>query len=90
MYPIFSITTELHTLVSVFTRSYISLKQMVLFLVLVLRWTAPVNHGEFGLLGHVERNRFHMEITIMNCPMTPYSPKSRWLAINLFYNLYTK
>ena len=58
MYPIFSITTELHTLVSVFISSSISLKQMVLLLVLVLRWTAPVNHGEFGLLGHVERIDF--------------------------------
>ena len=62
---------------------------MVLLLVLVLRWTAPVNHGEFGLLGHFERNRFHMEITITNCPMTPYSPKSHWLAINLSHSLYT-
>ena len=90
MYPIFSITTELHTIVSVFINTYISLKQMVLLLVLVLRWTAPVNHGEFGLLGHFERKRFHMEITITNRPMTPYSPKSRWLAINLFHNIYTK
>ena len=37
---------------------------MVLLLVLVWRWTAPVNHGEFGLLGHFGRTRFHMEITI--------------------------
>ena len=60
---------------------------MVLLLVLVWRWTAPINHGEFGLLGHFGRTIFHMEITITNCPMTPYSPK---LAMNIFHNLYTK
>ena len=83
MYPIFSITTKLHTLVSVFISSSISLKQMVLLLVIVLRWTAR----EFGLLGHFGRTIFHMEITITNCPMTPYSPK---LAMNIFHNLYTE